>query len=513
LELLSERYAFTEYKGIDWDALQEEFRPRFEEAEGENDSQLYLTALRDFAWSIPDGHVSGPLLVDEFRQQTSGGLGIAIRELDDGRVIVNFLLEGSPAHQAGMELGTEIVSINDTPIQEVISDSVAYSAPFSTDHFRRLQQMRYATRFPLDTEVDVTFVNPDSNQQTVTLTAVPEQASFSFSSFNVGRTGFELPLEYELLEDSGLGYVKVYSFSDNDLLTIQLWERMIRTLRENDVPGLIIDLRQNGGGRGFLADQMAAYFFDEELELGNTGFYDEDRGEFYFDPDREQQYYLPEEEFRYDGDLAVVIGPNCNSACEFFAYDLTLQDRSTVVGHYPTAGLGGSVDRVLMPENEFFQFTQGRAVDPEGEIHIEGKGVPPDIEVPVNEETLLSEGDPLLDAAVAHLSGSADFEVVDGGTIELGDEVTGELESDQRVRYAVILSGGDIIDISLESDDVDTILGLYDEDGNLLGTTEGAESTVEGLEIPFDLVLILEVSSADDAGQGEYTLRVTESEE
>lgn len=29
-------------------------------------------------------------------------------------------------------------------------------------------------------------------------------------------------------------------------------------------------MRQNSGGSGFLADQMAAYFFDKELVLGNT---------------------------------------------------------------------------------------------------------------------------------------------------------------------------------------------------------------------------------------------------
>ncbi|MEZ4646799.1 MAG: hypothetical protein R3E31_29420 [Chloroflexota bacterium] len=53
------------------------------------------------------------------------------------------------------------------------------------------------------------------------------------------------------------------------------------------------------------------------------------------------------------------MGPNCASACEFFSYYLTLQDRAAIVGHYPTAGLGGSIDQVAMPEGETFTFTQG----------------------------------------------------------------------------------------------------------------------------------------------------------
>ena len=84
--------------------------------------------------------------------------------------------------------------------------------------------------------------------------------------------------------DNGNMYVKIYSFFDNELLTIQLWERMIQFMNDNSIPGLIIDMRQNGGGNGFLAAQMAAYFFDEELDLGNTAFYDKSTGQFEIDP-------------------------------------------------------------------------------------------------------------------------------------------------------------------------------------------------------------------------------------
>ncbi|MCZ7671484.1 MAG: S41 family peptidase [Chloroflexi bacterium] len=113
------------------------------------------------------------------------------------------------------------------------------------------------------------------------------------------------PLEYKLLKESNLGYVQIFSFADNELLSIQLWERMIQQLNENGIPGLIIDMRMNGGGSGFLADQMAAYFFDEPYSLGNTGAWDDDRGEFYFD-ERGENFYLPPEEPRYHGDIAVI---------------------------------------------------------------------------------------------------------------------------------------------------------------------------------------------------------------
>lgn len=403
IEKMRKEYAFTAYKQIDWDAKSAEFRPRFVAAEEAQDEKAYRVALRDFTWSIPDGHIKGPTIADDFRAAVEGGLGIAVRELDDGRVLVHYLGVDSPAAQAGIEQKAEIIAVNGQPIREVISDTIAWSAPFSTAHNKRLQQLRYVTRFPLGTKVEITFKNPGERaEQTVELEAVAELASFNASSFSAGLTGFEQPLEYQLL-DAGYGYVKIYSFADNDLLTIQLWERMIHTLNAAQAPGLIIDMRQNGGGSGFLADQMAAYFFDEPLELGNTGRYNQETDAFFFDERTIDRYYLPAEDLRYHGKVTVLVGPSCNSACEFFAYDMTVQERAVVVGQYPTGGLGGSVEDFKMPEAQMVRFTIGRAVDMNGDIHIEGKGVPPTVKVPVDEETLFSDGDPILDAAIAYL--------------------------------------------------------------------------------------------------------------
>ncbi|MEZ4617770.1 MAG: PDZ domain-containing protein [Caldilineaceae bacterium] len=194
IEKMRKEYAFTDYKGIDWDAKVEEFRPRFVEAEENNDFNAYRTALRDFAWSIPDGHIRGPGLNQEFQTATGGGLGIAIRELDDGRTIVNFVLEDSPAAEAGIELGTEIVAINGQPIADAISDTLAWSGPFSTEHYKRLQQMRYVTRFLVGEETEVTFINSNGEEETVTMTAIPERESFSFSSFLSGLTSLNCRL-------------------------------------------------------------------------------------------------------------------------------------------------------------------------------------------------------------------------------------------------------------------------------------------------------------------------------
>lgn len=411
LEKLRTEYAFTEHKGISWDELDQQFRPHFESAEQQGIKLQYYLALRDFLWSIPDGHINMDfeVLMPQFQREILGGLGMAVQELDDGRILVNFITENGLADRAGVLLAAEVFEINGKPIRDVVSETLPWSSPFSTEHTRRMDQLIYALRFPLETEVTVRYANPDAAPASTTFITEFEIDSFFANARFAEITGFDLPVEFELLE-SGYGYVQIKDFSDNGLLTIQLWERMMEDLNEFDVPGLIIDLRQNGGGSGYLADQMAAYFFDEELLLGNTGYYDDSIDDFYADPGDEDHFFPPREELRYHGDITVIIGPACASACEFFAYDLTIQNRATIIGHYPTAGLGGSVEDFLMPEDISIRFTIGRAMDAEGNIHIEGRGVVPQVRVSFTEEVFnavnFGDVDVLLETAIDVLAGS-----------------------------------------------------------------------------------------------------------
>lgn len=424
VEKFKNEYAFTELKKIDWDAKAEEFRPAFKAAEDAGDPHAYALALRDFLWSIPDTHVGfdQTLLNEDFQTETAGGIGFAMRETDDGKIIANFILQGGPADEAGMEWGAEIVSLDGTPVADVVEATVPWSSPFSNPINKRLQQLRYATRFQLEKgQVEVVFKNPGGAEQTAALDVVSERDSFTASSFYAGTSPTELPVEFDVLP-SGYGYIKVNSFLDNDVLSIQVWERAIKFFNDNGVPGVILDLRINGGGSGWLADQMAAYFFNEETLVGNTAFYDDSTGEFYMDPGDETFMIPPREDLQYNGSVVVMVGPACASACEFFSYNMTINDRATVVGFYPSDGAGGSVEQFIMPEDITVQMTIGRAVDAEGNIHLEGKGVVPDVLVPVTLETLqqVANGeDVVLDTAVRVVSQPAGAGVTPSGPPKL----------------------------------------------------------------------------------------------
>ncbi|MCW5888782.1 MAG: hypothetical protein KIT07_11750, partial [Anaerolineales bacterium] len=78
LLMMRQEYAFTELKGLDWDALNASFRPRFEQAQQANDLDAYYFAMRDFLWSIPDGHIGFTFpdtLNRQFNREIATGLG------------------------------------------------------------------------------------------------------------------------------------------------------------------------------------------------------------------------------------------------------------------------------------------------------------------------------------------------------------------------------------------------------------------------------------------------------
>ena len=96
---------------------------------------------------------------------------------------------------------------------------------------------------------------------------------------------------------------------------------------------------------------------------------------------------------------------------------------------------------------------------------------------------MTSEGDHLLAAAENHLTDVILGELIDGGELSLGIGSTevranGAVGPDQRVRYRVTLPANRTVSVFLEGEDdtVDTVLGIYDREGQqLLGENDDAD--------------------------------------
>jgi len=103
-EIVRKEYAFNGFEGKepDWDTVYADLQPKIARAEDERDAYGYFLALRDFSLAFNDGHVGvngGDFDYQYNEDNLLGGYGFAVRELDDGRVIVVFILPGGSADQ------------------------------------------------------------------------------------------------------------------------------------------------------------------------------------------------------------------------------------------------------------------------------------------------------------------------------------------------------------------------------------------------------------------------------
>ena len=401
-KILRREYAFNDIAGKapDWDALFAEIRPRIQEAEDNQDPNAFYLALRDFTSAFKDGHVGmdgGDYANADFTESTAGGYGLSLRELDDGRVIAIFVLEGGPAAAAGIQQGAEVTAFNGVPIDEAIDNTVLYFITESSDFARRYQQARYMLRAHPGDEAEFTFANPGGASKTVTLTAFAERDSFSRLSVYYGvDPNPMLPVDFRIL-DSEVGYVSINSNYDDLNLIIKLFERALKTFQANEVPGVIIDLRHNLGGANL---GLAGFLTDQEILMGQLEYFSEATGQF--EPEGVREKVLPNvEQYRFDK-IVLLVGQACFSACELEAYGFSQVPGMTVIGETPTAGVEAEVARgqFSLPEDFFLQFPTGRFKLPDGSLFLEGQGVQPTVKVPVDETTVFSEEDVVLQAAI-----------------------------------------------------------------------------------------------------------------
>ncbi|HEU4323667.1 MAG TPA: S41 family peptidase [Roseiflexaceae bacterium] len=394
-------YAFSDVPGKspDWDTLGSQLRPRIAEAEQQRDPEAFYAALRDFANAFSDGHVGvsgGDFFIQDFRARFGGGYGLALRELDDGSAIVTYVTADGSADRSGISVGAEIISWDGKPIKEAIDAVDPLEGPFSTDFGKRYQQQRYLVRAPRDTTVEVRFRNSGGQSpRTVTLTAEQELSSYFASDATADRDPNALPVEYQLLS-SGVGYVRINSNNDDLNLLIRLFERALKTFRDNEAPGIIIDLRINFGGSPL---GLAAFLTDQTIPLGQSEYYSEATGKF--EPEGLPDEVIPNEEiYRFDK-IALLVNHTCYSACEIEAYAFSKVPGAQVVGEFPTAGVFAEVARgqYRLPEDLSFQVPTGRTLLPDGSILLEGKGVEPTVRIPLTAENVLSEDDVALQRA------------------------------------------------------------------------------------------------------------------
>ncbi|MEK6221965.1 MAG: S41 family peptidase [Chloroflexota bacterium] len=398
-EKVAIEYPFTQDKNIDWDGLYKEFSPIVSAA---NNEAEFFRAINEFGHNIPDAHVNVSFDANVFYEDFGGSFGIRMAELTDGRVIVVEVLPDTTGAGAGIIPGAEIINWDGMPITEALNNVNPRLGSHSTIQHERQDKLIFLTRYPIDTTIEITFHNPGSNSKDAAIKTEVEYDSLfnSLAYFNLDPVS--LPVEGYTLE-SGFGFIQIQTFSDDYNLMAQVWERHIKNLIDEEIPGLIIDLRTNFGGSVSLSTNFANYFFDEEITISISSYYNHELGVF---EDSEYPATIEPAPLHYEGPIVLLISPNCISACEGFAYRLLQKDRAITAGHFGTAGAYGEVSRgrYKLPGEIDVQFPTGRAETPDGDLLIEGVGILPELMIPITFDSAMGITDPVLDAAIEYLN-------------------------------------------------------------------------------------------------------------
>lgn len=422
--IASKEYAFNGVDGKqpDWNALHDAVAPKIAQAEKDGDAYSYYLALRDFAMAFHDGHVglSGGDLEAVYNQNTVlGGYGFAVRELDDGTVVVVYVLPDGPAAQAGMQPGALITKINGVDVQTAI-DNVPLFSPQSTDFGARHEKTVFLTRGAIDQKMTVEFTNPDNAAQesgffqnlmhklfksnpaakTVELTSIYELDSL-FAVFQGGSTDeYVLPIEYSFEAAYGIGYIRINSNYDDLGLAVRVFNRALKQFTEAGAVGIVIDMRHNYGGSPL---GLAGFLHDQDILLGQLEYYSDKTGKFEAEGPRDK-VYPNQEQYSFDK-MVLLVDQFCYSACEIEAYGFSQVPGMVVMGQFPTAGVEAETARgdFKLPAGIELTIPTGRFTLPDGSIFLEGQGVQPTIRLAVDQASVLSDQDTVLQAAYDYI--------------------------------------------------------------------------------------------------------------
>lgn len=415
-------YAFTEWKGVDWDELNTTFRPLFESADREQDATAYYVALRGYLRSIPDGHVSASAVPGIEAKLIGGSYGLTGSMTDDGPFVITWVSEGGPAEEAGIQPGVQVTSIDGLGVEEALTLAPVLPASVAaTDEGLALQQQNYLFRAPIGAKMELTYRDPDGiGSQQAVLTAQDDQGASMQHNYPaavvsdrlraamLGTETSEPPPE-SMVEtktvDDGIVVIKVWGIFDADLAgtgetpsTLELFRHAVAEAEASGAPGIIVDLRNNVGGLDEMAADMLGSFYSEPTFYEYQNVFDPSTGQISIanagnDPDSPALLILPAPQ-TYQGDIIALVNNACISSCEGIAMGISNLPNGEVVGIYGTNGsFGMTGPEAVMPEEILVKWPSGQSLDKNKVVQLDSRdgvgGVAPTVRVPLTKENSL----------------------------------------------------------------------------------------------------------------------------
>ena len=358
---------------------------------------VFETFMNAFAHTLdPHSSYLSPRNSEEYRIQMSlsyFGIGASLQIEDDYVMVINIIPGGPASIDGSLQPKDKITAVAQGEDGEMV-DVIGW----------RLDDVVQLIRGPADTTVKLQVMPagalPGAEEKVISLVRnqvkLEEQAAKS-EVITIPRDG----------RDWSIGVIEVPSFyrdyralsnGDKDYTsTTKDVKRLIAELEEQGIDGLIIDLRDNGGGHLTEATALSGLFIDNGpvVQLRNSN----GRISRLDDPD-------PVPRVAYTGPLAVLVNRYSASASEIFAAAIQDYARGVIIGQQ-TFGKGTvqnlySLDQyVRRPDDEGLgqlTLTIGKYYRVTGES-TQHRGVDPDISLPSHIDTTVV-GESVRDSAL-----------------------------------------------------------------------------------------------------------------
>src|SRR6202022_2620428 len=236
---IHDHYYDPSYNGVDWNEVHQRYAPLVEATKRD---QEFYTLMSQMTSELHDAHTrfNSPEQWKNFRRQQGVTVGFGVDDID-GKTVVTSVTTGSDAAHAGIEPGMVVLRVDDTAVAQRVAEIEKKRLPSSSERATRWFIYNRVFAGPADTPVKVALQRADGSVFEVSVrrqiySAAPEVTTHVLPSGNVyiRFDGFQHPITKE-------------------------FRQALQKFR--DAPGLIVDLRRNGGGDLAVLLPIAGYFF------------------------------------------------------------------------------------------------------------------------------------------------------------------------------------------------------------------------------------------------------------
>ncbi len=420
---MSAEYAFSEWKNIDWVALKKKYGEIIAKAEKKKQLSAYENALKEYTLSLPDGHVAiyGGNYQKNMTADIKASYGITLASVENDRIIVNYVDETSAAAKAGIKVGAEILSWNNTKIDEQLTKTIVSSLVhngIATDEQLALRRCQRLARDAVGSEASISYRNPSNDGKnslikSVRLTAYDDQMRLLNKSNFIVSSGFNLPtIEHKILSEK-YGYLLIKAILSLEAIqsgetdpnkqfgaVYDKFKEVLAYFMKNNVQGLIIDLRGNAGGSDELASRLSGFFYQEKVFYERQSYFNMLTNKFElqtfcdYSDDVVDALYIEPQNIYFNKPVIAIVDPGTISSGEGVAMGIQNSANGYVIGFYGTNGsFGMTGGEVAMPEDIEIHYPYGSSLNKEGIIQLDSRngvgGISPDFVVPMTSENAI----------------------------------------------------------------------------------------------------------------------------